>query len=40
MYMKEKKTLNKQEEDWKSQEEEYNHILEDWFIALGKYEEI
>ena len=40
MYMKEKKTLNKQEEHLKSLEEEYNHILEDWSVARGKYEEV
>jgi len=38
--MKEKKPLNQQEEHLKSLVEVYNHIVEDWCIARGKYEEV
>ena len=40
VYMKEKKPLNEREEDLKSLEEEYNHIMEDWHITREKQEEV
>ena len=38
VYTKEKKPLNEREEDLKSLEEEYNHIMEVWRITWGTQE--
>ena len=40
VYTKEKNPLNEREEDLKSLEEEYNHIIEDWRITWEKQEEV
>ena len=40
VYTKEKNPLNEWEEDLKSLEEEYNHIIEDWRITWGKQEKV